>query len=226
MKEKIILTGSEGLLGKNIYDELSKDYIIEKVDLKLGHDLTNEKEVEKIFKDLGPSYGLINLFSINPQPDNSSMTLEEISLDSLRSYMEINIIALFNVCRVFSKYCKNEASIINFSSIYGINSPKHFIYKKGFEKHIGYSISKAGVIGMSKYLATYYAPRIRVNTIIPGGINNNQSSDFQKEYSKMTPYKRLAEPNEIISAVKYLLSKDSSYTTGSSVIIDGGWTSW
>ena len=64
MKEKIILTGSEGFLGKNIYDELSKDYIIEKVDLKLGHDLTNEKEVEKIFKDLGPSYGLINLFSI------------------------------------------------------------------------------------------------------------------------------------------------------------------
>lgn len=79
---------------------------------------------------------------------------------------------------------------------------------------------------MSKYLATYYAPKIRVNTIIPGGINNNQSTHFQKEYSKMTPYKRLAEPHEIISAIKYLLSKDSSYTTGSSITIDGGWTSW
>lgn len=226
MKHRVVITGSEGLLGKNISDKLSDKYIIEKIDLKLGHDLSDEKEVDKIFKNISSAHGLVNLFSINPQPEENSATLEEISLDSLREYMEINIVALFNVCRVFSKYCKNGASIINFSSIYGINSPKHFIYEQGFEKHIGYTISKAGVLGMSKYLATYYAPRIRVNTIIPGGINNNQSSSFQKEYSKMTPFKRLAEPHELVSAIEYLLSKDSSYTTGSSITIDGGWTSW
>ena len=78
-------------------------------------------------------------------------------------------------------------SIINFSSTYGVNSPKHFIYKEGFTKHIGYTITKSGVIGMTKYLATYLAPKIRVNVIVPGGIENNQSKDFKENYSKMAP---------------------------------------
>ena len=120
----------------------------------------------------------------------------------------------------------DNSSIINFSSTYGVSSPKHFIYPEGFIKNIGYTISKAGVIGMSKYLATYLAPDIRVNTIIPGGVRADFDPEFISNYSKMTPMKRMMEKKEILGAIHYLASDDASYTTGSELTVDGGWGSW
>jgi len=169
---------------------------------------------------------LLTPFALNPQPGESSWNLFDLPLESLEKFLRVNLLALFSVCREFAKYCAHGASIINFSSTYGINSPKHFIYPDGFVKHIGYSITKAGVIGMSKYLATYLAPRIRVNTIVPGGVENSQSPTFIDNYSRMTPMGRMMNKNEILGAVLYLASDLSSYTTGSSLTVDGGWTAW
>ena len=84
----------------------------------------------------------------------------------------------------------------------------------------------ASVIGLSKYLATYFSSSIRVNTVISGGVENNQSDAFIRNYSKMTPLNRMMNKSEISSSVKYLLSIDSSYVTGSEVVVDGGWTAW
>lgn len=225
-KKKIIVTGSEGLVGKTLVEQLSKSFSVTKVDLKLGHDLSNEKTVIDIMNSNKDSVGLVNLFSINPQPNDTSEDLFSISLDSLRSYLEINTISLFSVCRAFAKVCPKYSSIINFSSIYGINSPKHFIYEKNYSKHIGYTISKSSVIGLTKYLATYLAPTIRVNAIVPGGIEDDQSQNFKNNYSSLVPMKRMMKKNEILGAVEFLLSSKSSYMTGSSVVIDGGWTAW
>jgi len=169
---------------------------------------------------------LLTPFALNPQPDESSWDLFDLPLESLESYLRVNLLALFSVCREFARNCADGASIINFGSTYGINSPKHFIYTDGFVKHIGYTISKAGVIGMSKYLATYLAPRVRVNTIVPGGVENLQSPTFIDNYSKMTPMGRMMHKEEILGAVLYLLSDLSSYTTGSTITVDGGWTAW
>ena len=119
-----------------------------------------------------------------------------------------------------------NASIINFSSTYGLRSPKHFIYEENFTKHIGYTISKFGVVGLSKYLATYLAPNVRVNAISPGGIKNNQSKNFIKNYSEMTPLGRMMDKSEIIGIILYLSSDLSRYSTGSVFSIDGGWTAW
>ena len=223
---KVIVTGSEGLLGKTICESLNNDYEIIKLDIKLGHDLSNEDQVKEILQKHKNSYGLVNLFAINPQPNEDSQKLEDLSIHSLRDYMEINVIALFSVCREFSKICSKNASIVNFSSTYGVRSPKHFIYEENFTKHIGYTISKSAVIGMSKYLATILAPDIRVNTIIPGGVSNNQDDSFVKNYSLMTPMKRLMDKGEIVTAVEYFLDKQSSYTTGAELHVDGGWSSW
>jgi len=225
-KPKVIVTGSEGLVGKALCDALESEYNIVKIDVELGHDLKNEQVVINLMKKHADSVGLVNLFCINPQPSDKSEDLMSITLESVKDYLDINTLALFCVCREFARFCQNEASIINFSSTYGVSSPKHFIYGDNFTKHIGYTISKSAVLGMSKYLATYLAPDIRVNTIVPGGIRNNQEEGFINEYSKMTPMKRLMEVDEITGAVRYLLSKDSSYTTGSSIHVDGGWTAW
>lgn len=226
LRSKVIVAGSEGLIGKSISKSLQADYEVVKVDIALGHDLTNEQVVIDLMKNNADSIGLVNLFSLNPQPNEDSDDLMSISLSSVREYLDVNTLALFCICREFARHCENSASIINFSSTYGVSSPKHFIYKKDFTKHIGYTISKSAVIGMTKYLATYLAPNIRVNTIVPGGIKNNQDEAFIYEYSKMTPMKRMMEVDEITSSIKYLLSEDSSYTTGSTLHVDGGWTAW
>tara|TARA_B100001063_G_C16620192_1_gene480329 strand:- start:94 stop:780 length:687 start_codon:yes stop_codon:yes gene_type:complete len=226
IKKKIIVTGSEGLVGKTLVKELSSSFCVVRLDLKLGHDLTDEKKVIELMKSNKDSIGLVNLFSLNPQPYDLSEDLFSISIDSLREYLEINTVALFSVCRAYAKYCQNKNSIINFSSIYGINSPKHFLYEKGFTKHIGYTVSKSSTIGLTKYLSTYLAPNIRVNTIVPGGIENNQKKIFKKKYSSMVPMRRMMKKKELIEVVKFLLSSGSSYVTGSTITVDGGWTAW
>ena len=225
--KKVIVAGSDGLLGKVIQESFEElGAIVVGVDIKKGNDLSDEMEVKDLMLKHANFDVLITPFALNPQPDEASWDIFNLPLESLENYLRVNLLALFLVCREFAKTCNDSASIINFSSTYGVNSPKHFIYADGFGKHIGYTITKAGVLGMSKYLATYLAPRIRVNTIIPGGVYNNQESSFIEKYSEMTPMKRMMKKNEIVGAVLYLASDNSSYTTGSELTVDGGWTGW
>ena len=114
------------------------------------------------------------------------------------------------------------------SSIYGIVGPDNRIYSsQNFKTLSSYSASKAGLIGLSKWLATTYAEKnIRVNTIVPGGIQANQNKLFVKNYSKRVPMKRMGNTNELNGILTYLISEKSSYVTGQEFIIDGGLTSW
>ncbi len=223
----VIVAGSDGLLGTVIsrkFRELGASVI--DIDIKRGHDLCDELFVKEIMKEHSNAHVLLTPFALNPQPNESSWDLFDLPLESLEKYLRVNLLALFSVCREFARHCADGASIINFSSTYGVNSPKHFIYPEGFVKHIGYTITKSGVIGMSKYLATYLAPRVRVNTIVPGGVENFQEPRFIDNYSKMTPMGRMMSKDEILGAVLYLASDCASYTTGSVLTVDGGWTAW
>ena len=226
-KKTVIVAGSDGLLGSVISQKLHEfgANVID-LDIKRGHDLCDEVFVKKVMKEYRNAHVLLTPFALNPQPDESSWDLFDLPLESLENYLRVNLLALFSVCREFAKNCADGASIVNFSSTYGINSPKHFIYADGFVKHIGYTISKAGVIGMSKYLATYLAPRVRVNTLVPGGVENFQDPKFIDNYSKMTPMGRMMNKEEILGAILYLASDSASYTTGSILTVDGGWTCW
>ena len=138
--------------------------------------------------------------------------------------MEINLTALFSVCREFARKNKN-GSIINFSATTGIVSARPDLYNGG-HKHIGYSVSKAGVINLTKFLATHLAPNIRVNCIAPGGAEFDQDDEFKKKYSALTPMKRMMKTNELNGIIEYLCTSQSSYVTGSVFVIDGGWTAW
>ena len=90
-----------------------------------------------------------------------------------------------------------------------------------------YSVSKAAVIGLTKYLATYWADKnIRVNCITPGGVESCQNDVFKEKYSSRVPLGRMAQPEEMVGALLYLASNASSYVTGQNIIIDGGWSAW
>ena len=126
-------------------------------------------------------------------------------------------------------------SIINISSTYGILSPDQRIYeslspknfKQKIEKPIGYSISKSGVLNMTRFLATKFAEdNIRVNTLTLGGVYTNNPKTFVKSYSNKTPLQRMADKNEYAGPIIFLATDASSYMTGSNLVVDGGWSTW
>ena len=222
---KIIVTGSEGLLGKEIAKHLEKNNDVLKLDLVLGHDLTDETFVKKWFKKNQAS-SLVNCFALNDHVEKGKKrsTLYDITLESFSQFLDINLVALFSVCREFAHNNKS-GSIINFSASTGIVSARPDLYNGG-HKHIAYSVSKAGVINLTKFLATHLAPNIRVNCVAPGGVENNQDLEFIKKYSKHTPLGRMMKKTELNGIIEYLCGSQSSYVTGATFVLDGGWTTW
>ena len=222
---KIIVTGSEGFLGKEISNHLEKNNEIIKLDIKLGHELSDEQFVSKFFND-NKADCLVNCFAFNDHVKKGEKrgTIFDITLESFNEFLEVNLTALFSVCRQYAQ--NNEmGSIVNFSATTGIVSARPDIYD-GSHKHPAYSISKAGVINLTKFLATHLAPNIRVNCIAPGGVRFDQDEEFIQKYSKLTPMNRMMEKNELNELVEFLCSSGSSYMTGSTIVVDGGWTSW
>ncbi len=222
---KIVITGSEGLLGKEISKYLAKTDKILRLDLTLGHDLTDETFVKKWFKQ-NKADALVNCFALNDHVEKNQKrgTLFDVTLESFSKFMDVNLVALFSVCREYARNNKN-GSIVNFSASTGIVSARPDLYDGG-HKHIGYSVSKAGVINMTKFLSTHLAPEIRVNCVAPGGVEFDQDTEFIKKYANLTPLKRMMKKTELNGLVEYLVGSKSSYVTGATFVIDGGWTTW
>lgn len=223
MPEKIIITGSRGLIGKELTSYLSNHYQVLELDYQLGQDLTDESFVKQWFAQ-NPAQYLVNCFALNDhvQEGEKRTTLFDISLESLTKFMSVNVIALFSVCREFARQSEAKG-IVNFSSTYGVVSPIPSLYKNG-EKHIGYSISKGAVLQLTRHLAVHLAPRIRVNCLVPGGVEHEQDEEFKSEYSQRVPFKRMMKVNELNGTIQFLCSDASSYMTGSVISVDGGWT--
>ena len=168
----------------------------------------------------------MNCFALNDHVEEGKKrpTLFDITLKSFSEFLDTNLVSLFSVCREFARNNKS-GSIINFSATTGIVSARPDLYNGG-HKHVAYSVSKAGVINLTKFLATHLAPNFRVNCVAPGGVEFNQDKEFIKKYSKHTPLNRMMKKNELNGIIEFLCSSQSSYVTGATFVIDGGWTSW
>jgi NAD(P)-dependent dehydrogenase (short-subunit alcohol dehydrogenase family) len=220
----VILTGSSGRIGSELLTLLTEAGLrVKPVDLSLGDDLGDEQYVDELFKN-NHANSLVNLFALNEHISKGATqakTIWDFSLRDIDHYLHTNITNLFSVCRSFAKY-NETASIVNFSSIYGVVTPKPDLYD-GYLKHVGYPVSKSAVISLSEYLAICLAPKIRVNTIVPGGVLSEQSPEFIERYSKRCPMGRMALPEDLLGIVKLLIGKESSYITGATFNVDGGW---
>jgi NAD(P)-dependent dehydrogenase (short-subunit alcohol dehydrogenase family) len=203
-------------------------------------DITKEKNLINCLvpiKKLGGVDVLINNAAIDATPKSKKIFLkpfEKFDVNIWDKVMDVNLKGVFLCCKIFGAAMtkKGGGSIVNVSSIYGILSPDQRIYEgiysnKKFIKPITYSVSKAGVINMSRYLATYWAKnKIRVNNLILGGVYNNQPKKFVSKYCKKVPMGRMANKDEYNYALFFLASDMSSYMTGSDLVIDGGWSAW
>jgi len=148
----------------------------------------------------------------------------------------VNLDGMFLVAQAVGKQMvaqEKGGSIIQTASIYGVMSPDHRIYEGSFylNRQINtpaiYTASKAGVVGLTKYLATYWADKkIRVNTLTPGGVESGQNDEFKRHYSSRIPMNRMADAHEMVGALLYLASDASSYVTGQNIIVDGGLSAW
>ena len=221
---KIIITGSEGLIGKKVSNFfLKKKFKIIKLDKKLGHNLNSESEVEKIFKNNRDVNYLINLHGFNDHVKKNKSKLINVKDDFLNYHLN-NVFSVYLTNLTFVKNCKSAKGIINFASLYSIMSPKHYLYQH--PKNIFYITSKFSIIGLTKYFASMYGKKINVNCIINGGIEADQPKKFKKALTFHIPKKRMMKIEDLYGMLELLTSKKSEYINGSSIVMDGGYSVW
>ncbi len=203
-------------------------------------DVTNRSSVLDMVAQVEKTLGTIDILHNNAATKGQDVSkfftcLEDFSLDVWREIMAVNLEGMFIVAQVIGSgmASRQRGSIIQTASIYGVLGPDQRIYEGS--EYLGgaintppvYSTSKAGVIGLTRHLATYWAQSgVRVNALTPGGVASGQNNIFNKNYSNRVPMGRMAKADEMVSALVFLGSDASSYITGQYIIIDGGLSAW
>ncbi|MBW8039167.1 MAG: SDR family oxidoreductase [Planctomycetes bacterium] len=204
-------------------------------------DVTDQSSIDECIDLIKSRYGqldiLVNSAAVDPKFEKNSDISKFSSFPNFPKELwqysiDVNLTGTFlltqKVCKLMEK--KKRGSIINLGSNYGLVGPDQRIYKKKNQsqqtyKPVVYSVCKAGIIGFTKYLATYYAgTKIRVNLLTPGGVYNNHDKDFADNYAQRTVLRRMSDKKEFWGGVIFLASDASSYMTGGNLVIDGGWT--
>jgi NAD(P)-dependent dehydrogenase (short-subunit alcohol dehydrogenase family) len=169
-------------------------------------------------------------FTNQSRSKNYDATFENFPLEDWNAIMNVNLTGTFLGCQVIGKQMlqQGKGAIINIGSLYAVVSPNHNIYPgTGITQPVAYSVSKHGVIGLTKYLATLWASKgVRVNALTPGGIFNEHKGLFLERFSQLNPIGRMSDKTELHGAVVYLASDASSHLVGHNLIVDGGWTAW
>ncbi len=205
-------------------------------------DVTKPESVRDMFNKAKETFGSLDILvcsaALDPKFDphlgeNYEETFENYPLEKWRRALDVNLTGVFLSTQAAASLMLAQGGgvIITIASIYGSSGPDQRIYQKvnGTRqfKPAYYSASKAGVLGLTRYLAAYYAGRnIRVNALSPGGVFNDHDDDFARDYSARTILGRMADKDELNAALPFLASDASSYMTGANLLVDGGWTAW
>ena len=181
---------------------------------------------------------LVNSAALDPKfdpehQDEHAGSFENYALDDWNQALNVNLTGMFLVTQAAVRPMLEQKGgvIINICSTYGLVAPDQRIYQREGQaqvyKPVYYSVTKAGVMGFTRYLAGYYAGKnIRVNALTPGGVYNQHDDEFVEKYAARTMLGRMADRSEMNSALLFLASEASSYMTGANLVVDGGWTAW
>lgn len=209
----------------------------------VGGDITSNQSLVSLRDTILSTYGhidiLVNNAAINDMFENPEQAgelskFENYPLAAWKKSLDVNITGTFLASQVLGTVMADAGtgSIINIASTYGIVGPDQSLYQKSdgsqdFYKSPAYPATKGAVINFTRYLAAYWGHRgVRVNTMSPGGVENNQDEWFRESYSHRTPLKRMATLCDYKGAVVFLASDASAYMTGANLVVDGGWTAW
>lgn len=207
-------------------------------------DIKNEEDVQTAFNAVMNQFNrvdiLINNAANNPKfesdKDLEGNRLENFNLALWQADIEVGLTGAFLCSKVVGSWMAENGGgvILNVASDLGVIAPDQRIYRREDlddsrqpVKPVTYSVIKHGIIGLTKYLATYWADHnVRANAISPGGVHTSQEMDFVKKLSHLIPLGRMATPDEYKAAVVFLVSDASAYMTGANLIMDGGRSVW
>jgi NAD(P)-dependent dehydrogenase (short-subunit alcohol dehydrogenase family) len=205
-------------------------------------DVTRPDSVRRAVEEVVEAFGrldiLVNSAALDPKFDpgqagQHTNAFEDFPLEMWNQALAVNLTGMFLCSQATARQMLRQGAgvIINLCSTYGLVGPDQRIDQRPGQparfKPVYYSVTKAGVLGLTRYLATYYAGKdIRVNSLTPGGIFNEHDETFVRNYSARTVLGRMARKDEMNGALLFLASEASSYMTGANLIVDGGWTAW
>ena len=149
------------------------------------------------------------------------------SVETWRKAVDVNLTVPFALTQLCAPALRKSGhgSVINVASIYGLVAPQYHLYDgTSMGNPAAYSVSKGGLLQLTRWLSSTLAPEVRVNAITPGGVERGQPESFQQKYIAGTPLRRMATEEDFKGAVAYLASDLSAYVTGQNIVVDGGWT--
>lgn len=253
LKDKVVvITGGAGLIGKEfvkavlenggiaiiadineeigtqVKENLSKELNSTNIDfVKL--DITSKNSLNECISYLDGKYGRIDALVNNAYPRNKNYGRHffDVEYGDFVENTGLNLGGYFTASQQFALYFKKQGygNIVNISSIYGIMAPRFEIYD-GTEMTMPpeYAAIKSGLIHLTKYMAKYFKGiNIRVNALSPGGILNNQPTEFLEKYNSFAINKGILDASELKGTLVYLLSDMSKYVNGENIIVDDGW---
>ena len=218
------------------YSVKSRGFVVDITD-----ELQIKANVESVIKEYGKIDGLVNNAANNPKVESKSeknfSRMENFLLDVWNQDIAVGLTGAFLCSKHYGyEISKNPegGSIVNISSDLGLIAPDQRLYaKQGLTeenqpvKPVTYSVVKTGLIGLTRYLATYWAEKnVRCNAMCPGGVENGQPEDFLSQLSQKIPMNRLANVDEYQGTLVWMLSDASSYLNGAVIPVDGGRTVW
>jgi len=228
---------------EELADELNKQYDVGAIGLSV--DICDESQIKVnadwLIEKYGRIDGLVNNAANNPKVEDSAdknfSRLENFPLEVWNQDIAVGLTGAYLCAKHYgSKIAQNEngGSILNVASDLGLIAPDQRLYKKeGVSdelqnvKPVTYSVVKSGLIGLTRYLATYWPEKnVRCNAICPGGVENGQPIEFLNEVTQRIPMGRLAQSDEYQGTLIWMLSDASSYLSGSIIAVDGGRTTW
>jgi NAD(P)-dependent dehydrogenase (short-subunit alcohol dehydrogenase family) len=242
--KNVVITGGLGFLGKqiiNAYVKEGSNIIVldnkKKINSKkfehFSCDICDKKKLKIVYKKIVEKYKtidiLINNAASNHDIGKNIKSFEKFDLKIWEQDIKVGLTGAFLCTQLFGgKMSKQKkgGNIINISSDLGIIAPDQRLYDHtSFRKPISYSVVKNGIIGLTKYVAAYWAKnKVRCNALAPGGIFNHQNKTFLAKIKKLIPMNRMAKVNEYNNSILFLSSDASSYITGAIIIADGGRT--
>jgi NAD(P)-dependent dehydrogenase (short-subunit alcohol dehydrogenase family) len=238
---QVIVADLDGEAAALLADELTHDGLQA---YPVQTDVTEKERVREMVSTAVGYFGgvdiLVNSAAIDPKFDpehtgGPANAFEDYPLEAWDQALSVNLTGMFLCCQaaVQPMLEAGRGKIINISSMYGVVGPDQRLYQREGEseraqfKPVYYSVTKAGVLGLTRYLATYYAGKnICVNALTPGGVFNGHDEAFLKAYAARSVLGRMAHKDEMNGALLFLASEASSYMTGSNLVVDGGWTAW
>jgi NAD(P)-dependent dehydrogenase (short-subunit alcohol dehydrogenase family) len=247
----VVLTGAAGIIGtevvKTFLEAGARVFAPDALEQKLGpsHEslvtcaanVAKRDSLLQAQSRLQEVWGIADVLINNAatKSDNFFEPFETFPLEDWNQVMDVNLTGAMLSAQVFGSPMaeRGKGSIVNTLSIYGIVAPDQRIYEGS--EYLGraintpaiYAASKAGLWGLTKYLASYWGHRgVRVNAITPGGVASGQNQTFTENYSHRTPLGRMAQTDDMANAMQYLASDAAKYVTGHNLIVDGGWTAW